>query len=139
MNKPLILCAEDNENDITLMQRIFDLKLKEFDVVFHTNTEDCITFLKDKFLKKELPILAVLDIKLINSNGLEILKFIKQDSRFKNIPVIMWSSSDRQDDKMKAKEFGCDDYIEKPKNYLDLKSKLPEVIFSWSKKNNAKR
>jgi len=132
MNKPLILCVEDNENDIQLMQRVFNLKLKEFDVGFYTNVEDCKIFLNDALLKNKLPILALVDIKLINSNGLDLLKYIKEDVRLNHIPVIILSSSDRKDDKKRAKEFKCDDYIEKPKNYLVLKSKLPEIIYAWS-------
>jgi len=133
MNKPLILCVEDNENDIFLMQRVFDITLQEFDYFFHTNVNDCIKNLNELLVNNKLPTIALVDIKLINSSGLDLLKFIKKDERFKTIPVIMLSSSDRQDDKMKAKNFGCDAYIEKPKNYIDLKLKIPEIVHFWSK------
>jgi len=40
----------------------------------------------------------------------------------------MLSSSDRDDDKTKARERGCDGYEEKPRGYQDLKKELPKII-----------
>jgi len=133
MNKPLILCVEDNDNDIVIMQRIFNLKLKEFDVCFHTNVDDSKVFLNEA-LNNKLPAMAIVDIKLINSNGLDLLKYMKTNSIFKNIPVIMLSSSDRKDDKRIAEEYGCNEYVEKPKNYIHLKTRLPEIVSNWHNK-----
>lgn len=133
MNKPYVLFAEDNETDILLMQRIFRLKLQEFDCLFYSNVTDCINFLENSFKQQQLPNLMLIDIKLINSNGLDLLKFVKKDIRFKNIPAIILSSSGREDDKMKAMKFKCDKYCEKPKNYVDFKIKIPQLVEHWSK------
>ncbi|MFK8007952.1 MAG: response regulator [Saprospiraceae bacterium] len=131
MNKPFILCAEDNENDVALMQRVLNNKLPQIDYHFYDNVNDCISFLDHSCDQRQLPILALVDIKLINSNGLDLLKYIKEDTRYHDIPVIMLSSSARNDDKVRAEEWGCDDYFEKPKNYLELKSTLPKIILDW--------
>lgn len=133
MDKPFVFCVEDNENDIILMQRVFRIKLADYDCIFRTNVEDGKHFLEEAYASKKLPLLVFLDIKLLNSNGLELLKFIKEDARFKDLPTIMLSSSDRQGDKTKAQAFGCDDYVEKPKNYIELKTKIPEIVLSIRK------
>ena len=129
--KPYILSVEDNPNDVLLMSRVFKKKVPDHDVVFFPDTDVTEDFLQQKAANDDLPTLILLDIKLIKGNGLDLLKNIKKDSRFKHIPVVMLSSSDREDDKQTAFSRGCDEYVEKPKSYEYLNSCLPEIVNTW--------
>jgi len=130
--KPYILSVEDNPNDVRLMWRVIKKKVPDHDVVFFPDTEVTENFLQQKHADDDLPNLVLLDIKLVKGNGLDLLKYIKQDDRFKHIPVVMLSSSDREDDKAAAYNRGCDEYVEKPKSYEYLNNRLPEIVNSWS-------
>ncbi len=132
--RPYILSVEDNPADVILMKRVFDLKISDYDSVFLPDTDIALNFLKEQYKADNLPSVVLLDIKLIKGNGLDLLKRIKNDSKFKTIPVLMLSSSDREDDKIKAYEYGCNQYIEKPRNYNELKNNFPRIVEFWCKK-----
>jgi CheY-like chemotaxis protein len=130
--KPYILSVEDNPNDVLLMSRVFEKKVPDHDVVFFPDTDVTEDFLQQKHANDDLPTLILLDIKLIKGNGLDLLGTIKKDVRFKHIPVVMLSSSDREDDKQAAYNHGCNEYVEKPKSYEYLNNCLPEIVNTWS-------
>ena len=135
-SKPYILSVEDNPNDVALMSRIFKKKIADHDVFFFPDTGVTKNFLQEKHMTNALPNLILLDIKLIKGNGLDLLASLKNDDRFKHIPVVMLSSSGRSDDKNAAYLRGCNEYIEKPKSFKVLSTKLPEIIDSWSLKTD---
>ena len=134
--RPYILSVEDNPNDVALMSRIFKKSIAGHDVLFFPDTGITENFLQEKHIVNALPDLILLDIKLIEGNGLDLLASLKNDDRFKHIPVVMLSSSGRSDDKNAAYLRGCNEYIEKPKSFELLSTKLPEIIDSWSLKTD---
>jgi len=131
-DKPYILSVEDNPSDVLLMARVFKKRVPNYDVIFFPDADVTEDFLHKKHVDNNLPNLVILDIKLVKGNGLDLLHYLKQDDRFKHLPVVILSSSDREDDKRTAYNHGCNDYVEKPKNYEFLNSKLPEIVNSWS-------
>ena len=130
--KPYILSVEDNQNDVQLMSRVIQKKVPDHDFVFFPDADVTEDFLEQKHLDDDLPDLVLLDIKLVKGNGLDLLKHIKQDDRFKHIPVVMLSSSGREEDKKTAYNRGCNEYVEKPKSYEYQNNRLPEIVNSWS-------
>jgi class 3 adenylate cyclase len=72
--------------------------------------------------KDEIDVI-LLDIVMPEMNGYEVLKFIKNDKRFYELPVIMISSMDDTDSIYRCIEIGADDYITKPfkKSILDAR------------------
>ncbi|MGB5820850.1 MAG: response regulator [Saonia sp.] len=127
-----VLLVEDNPNDIFLMRRVFDIDLLEYSVIVFDKAHQAIAFLNERKNNNHLPNLVLLDIKLLAGNGFDVLEHIKNDAILKKIPTVMMSSSDRQDDKQKASDLGCDAYFEKLRTYVSLKQQLPMIIDSWA-------
>jgi len=127
-NKPYILSVEDNSSDVILMRRVFDKTISNYDIVFFQDNDVALHFLNKKFEEADLPKLILLDIKLVKGNGLDLLKTIKKDTRFMNIPTMMLSSSFREEDVNKAYESGCNAYVEKPRSFKKLYTDLPKII-----------
>jgi len=82
-----------------------------------------------KILEKEIPDLILLDILMPVMDGIEVLKNIKNNDKFKNIPVILLTNLSQQDEVNRGLELGAKDYLikshftpsevlEKVKNYL---------------------
>ena len=60
------------------------------------------------------PELLIVDLKLPELDGFEILKRLRRDPKFSYIPVIVITSQDELSEKLKAFELGADDYVVKP-------------------------
>ena len=65
-------------------------------------------------LKKQKPDLILLDIMLPEEDGLSILKYLKHDYAYKQIPVIMLTAKSSEYDKVLGLDEGADDYVSKP-------------------------
>lgn len=78
-----------------------------------------------------LPAMVLLDINLPRISGFEVLKKIKQDDEFSNIPVIMLTSSSAQEDRERAYQSLADDYLLKPLNFSDFCGLLEDTIRRW--------
>ena len=105
--KRKILVVED---DLSICDLIcIHLKKNDFDYhVVHTG-EDALAQ-----LEVYIPDFIILDWMIPNLSGLEVLKRIKNRSRFKKIPVLMLTARNSEQDKVVSFENGLDDYITKP-------------------------
>ena len=65
-------------------------------------------------LEKQVPELIVLDIMLPDEDGVSILRRLRADKRYSNIPVIMATAKGSEFDKVKGLDSGADDYIASP-------------------------
>ncbi len=72
-----------------------------------------------KILEKDTPDLIMLDIMLPGMTGLEVLQKIKMDTKFKNIPVIMLSNTNKQSYIENAKMLGANKFLVKAAVSLD--------------------
>ncbi len=78
--------------------------------------------------KTSLPTLVVLDIMLPGSDGLSILKKLRQNEKTKKIPIIMVTAKTSEIDAVKALDSGADDYINKPFGIMEFISRVKAVL-----------
>ena len=78
--------------------------------------------------EEKIPSLVILDIMLPNEDGLSILKNIRENSKTKNIPVIMVTAKTSELDKVKGLDMGADDYISKPFGVMELVSRVRALL-----------
>jgi len=131
MKSNYVLAVEDDMNDITLMKRIFQKLMPDYRVKYISDGEEALDYLKSQQFKDELPRLILLDIKIPKVNGLELLKSIRKIEDYRGIPVVMLSSSDRQDEIQLSYHLGANSYIEKPKTFTELCKVLPAMMDYW--------
>lgn len=79
-------------------------------------------------LEKHLPKLILLDIMLPDEDGLSILRRLRSDARYMNIPVIMATAKGTEFDKVKGLDCGADDYIAKPFGMLEMVARIKAVL-----------
>lgn len=107
-----ILVAEDNESNFLFIKELF--LDKDINILHAFNGQEAI----DVCRTNDKIDLVLMDIKMTIMNGLEATRQIK---KFKpNLPIIAQTAFASHEDKVKAKEAGCDDYISKPINKDDL-------------------
>lgn len=71
-------------------------------------------------ISQSLPDLILLDVMLPGEDGLKILARLHNDSRTRNIPVMMITAKGTEFDKVKGLDLGADDYITKPFGMAEL-------------------
>jgi CheY-like chemotaxis protein len=113
MENKNILVIEDNELNMKLMRGI--LSIGDYQLIEAFDAETGI-----RLARKQKPFLILMDIQLPGMDGLEATRIIKTDSKLKDIPVVAITGFAMQDDREKALESGCDDFITKPFDVEDL-------------------
>lgn len=107
MAKRTVLIAEDNELNMKLFKDL--LEMKNFNAI-------CIEDGHQVFeqVKKNQPDLILMDIRLNDISGLDIIKRIKNVEELKHIPIIALTAYAMKSDKEKILESGCESYMAKP-------------------------
>ena len=70
--------------------------------------------------ENETPELILLDVMLPGEDGLQILKKLHEDARYKDIPVVMITAKGTEFDRVQGLDMGADDYIVKPFGMAEL-------------------
>jgi len=79
-------------------------------------------------LNREKPDLIILDIMLPGEDGVELLKFLKDNPDTSRIPVIMATAKGREFDKIQSLDLGADDYLVKPFGMMEMVSRVKAVL-----------
>jgi len=75
-----------------------------------------------------LPDVILLDYMMPKMNGLEVVKQLKQDEKYKGIPVILLTAKASQEDKVKGLDAGADDYVVKPFEAFELLARVRSMV-----------
>jgi CheY-like chemotaxis protein len=135
MNCIPILLAEDDENDVIFVRHAFrEAQIFNPLHVVQTGTE-VIEYLsgKGKFADRTqfpLPCLMLLDINMPVRNGVEILKWLREQADIRHIIVIVWTASADPSLLRQAYQHGVNSVLRKPENLAEL-SKLARLIKSY--------
>lgn len=116
-----ILIADDEPDFVELIS--MRLEVNGFEVVAAKDGQEAI----DK-TKKEKPDLLILDLMMPKLDGFEVCRMLKFDDNFKNLPIIVLSALDQQQDREKAIEAGADEYFIKPFDLSLLLTKIKNLI-----------
>lgn len=79
-------------------------------------------------LQTQKPELVILDVMLPGTDGVEILRRLRADGRFADIPVIMATAKGTEYDKIRSLDLGADDYVVKPFGVMELVSRIKAVL-----------
>jgi DNA-binding response OmpR family regulator len=76
------------------------------------------------------PDLILLDLNMPDLDGFQTCKALRSENDFKNIPIVILSAYDDVEERIKAFEFGADDYISKPFDTNELLSRIKRKMVS---------
>ena len=79
-------------------------------------------------LKDEIPELIILDIMMPEPDGIEVLKRLRSESSYKDIPVIMATAKGTEMDKIGGLNSGADDYLVKPFGVMEMVARVKAVL-----------
>jgi CheY-like chemotaxis protein len=126
-----ILLVEDNEGDILLTTEAFEESkiINIVDVI--RDGKEAINFFNGLSNKDNTPDLVLLDINLPKMNGHEVLMYIKNNEKFKHIPVIMLTTSSSEKDILQSYKSHVNCYITKPIDVSDFIRAITKIEDFW--------
>lgn len=135
MRNVRVLVAEDNEDHRFLtMRALRDVRGVRIDVEGVRNGEEALAYVfrQGQYADKPLPHVLFLDLRMPKMNGLEVLARMKQDAHLAMIPVVVLTSSDREEDVDAAYRLGSNSYVKKPGSAEDLRLGLRAMADYWT-------
>jgi len=123
--KRKILVIDDKDEFRILTKTILSSK---YDVESAENGINALSILQSGYM----PDLIISDLLMPVLGGKDFLEQLKNSGAFKEIPVIILSSIDKSEEKIKLINLGASDYLEKPYNPAELMARI-ESIFKSNK------
>ena len=117
----IILIAEDDAGHFQLIKKNLWLTCVDSDILQFKNGQEVLDFLFKKdtegYLEDKKRYILLLDIRMPQLDGIEVLKRIKGDEELRKIPVIMLTTTSEATMIKQCYELGCSYYMVKPVNY----------------------
>lgn len=132
-HKPVtVLHVDDDPNDTTLLQVACAKADVDFEIHNVGDGDQVIDYLAGtgKYADRSryrLPGLVLLDLKMPRVEGLEVLKWIRSHSNLRDLPVIVLSGSELQEDIRNAYAVGANSYLVKPPSFNSLITLVREI------------
>ena len=123
-----VFIADDDEDDRFLLKIAFDKCCPETKVKFAIDGLDLIESLDQSGLH---PCLIILDLNMPRLDGFESLKILRASERYRDIPVVVFSTSREPKDIAKSKILGANDYISKPLTMSSLDGIVKQLKEDW--------
>ncbi len=136
--KNYLMLVEDNEAHAELA--VCALEETGNTIIVMKDGQEAINYLRIQGdwagkLDRPLPNIILLDLKMPNMNGKQVLREVKTDENFKFIPVIMLTSSGLESDMKECYALGANSYIVKPVTYSDFVKTVRDIPEYWLKTN----
>jgi two-component system response regulator len=127
-----VLLVEDDPDHAEMIMDVLESENIEREIILLKDGLEAVNYFQradsygDNEIQSQIK-LVILDLNLPKVHGMEVLKFLKQNSRYSSIPVVIFSTS--SDDKTieTAYKNGANDYIAKPLLYEDFIEKIKSL------------
>ncbi len=128
---PILIVDNDVDDRELLLAAWKELKYPN-PLIFFENAESVLEYLKSS---KQTPFIVLSDVNLPKMNGFDLRKkLMEHDNTFyKSIPFIFWSTSASEAQIKKAYDLSGNGFFIKENNFEDLKKSLIEIVSYWTK------
>ncbi|MCA9246591.1 MAG: response regulator [Planctomycetales bacterium] len=130
-----VLLVDDSEDDLLMMsealQDISSLRLLQT----ARSGQEALDFLGERISDpaQPFPKMMLLDINMPGLNGFEVLARVKGDARLRSLPIVMLTSSSRDEDIVSSYTAGACSYITKPIGFEKLVDTLSRFSAYWTR------
>ena len=119
--KKTILVVEDDKSLLPMIT--YNIEKNGFQVSSATNGEDALLLMKE-----EIPSLAIFDWMIPAPSGLELCKIVRRKPETSNLPIIMLTAKEEEEDRVRGLDCGADDYITKPFSPAELIARIKALL-----------
>ncbi len=135
MTPPPILLVEDNADDLELTQlALREAKVVNRLVVARDGVEALDLLFRDGADGGEAlcPVVVLLDLKLPRVDGLQVLERIRGDARTRDLPVVVLTSSDEEEDRHHSYALHVNSYVRKPVDFDRFQAAVRQLGLYWT-------
>src|SRR6185437_1480279 len=137
-----ILVVDDREEDVFFLRRAFEGVGLHHRLTHVTDGDEAIKYLSrqapyDNNALHPVPDVVVLDLKMPRRDGFEVLQWLREQKTLKPAPVVVLTSSDRDEDKKRAKDLGAGSYYTKPVDFTKLVGVAKDINRRWLSQSRA--
>ena len=123
-----ILLVEDNPSDIELTRRALQKIRIANELVVAEDGVDALDYL---YRAQDQPALVLLDLKLPRVSGLDVLRRIRMEERFRYLPVVIFTTSSEEQDIIKSYDLGANSYMLKPVDFMQFMIAIDTLGLYW--------
>jgi chemotaxis family two-component system response regulator Rcp1 len=130
-----ILLVEDNEGDAALVQEAMRAAKMTNRMHIVEDGVEAMTFLRreGRFADAPRPDIILLDLNLPKKDGRQVLAEVKADADLKCIPVVVLTTSDAEEDVLRAYELHANCYVTKPVDFAKFMQVVKQIDEFWIK------
>ena len=134
MSTPPILLVEDNPDDLELTQlALRAAKVANALVVARDGVEALDLLFGEGDRGGPLrPVVVLLDLKLPRIDGLQVLERIRGDARTRDLPVVVLTSSDEEEDRHRSYALHANSYVRKPVDFDRFQAAVRQLGLYWT-------
>jgi len=131
--KKLILIAEDDADDRLMINEAFMENNMPAGIVFFENGAELIDYLygSDESAERTLPDLILLDLNMPKMDGKTVLYKLKLHSLYKDIPVIILTTSRSKEEEINVLGMGASGFFTKPSSFTELVDITASIASRW--------
>jgi CheY-like chemotaxis protein len=130
MKPGMILLVEDNPQDEKLTLRALTKVNLANQVHVVRDGQQALDFLEDP--ERELPVVVLLDLGLPRVGGLEVLTRLRAQPRTRLLPVVILTSSDEDQDRLRSYVSGANSFVQKPVAFAPFVEAVAKLGAYWA-------
>jgi two-component system response regulator len=132
-----ILLVEDNEDDVELTKIAFARAKISNPLVVASDGVEALDFMFGTGAHagrdvSQQPVVVLLDLKLPRIGGLEVLKRLREDDRTRRVPVVVLTTSNEQQDLLRAGDLHANSYVRKPVDFDSFVDAARQIGLYWT-------
>src|SRR4030066_1168432 len=120
-DKPVILVVDDEPPNKELLEAY--LVPQGYEIVKAANGEEALGKLSGNQID-----LILLDVMMPGIDGFEVIRRVRQDNTYRLLPIILVTSLRETEDRVKGIEAGCDDFLSKPVDKMELLARVRSLL-----------
>lgn len=128
-----ILLVEDNPADVRLTQEALEDEKLYINLNVVSDGVEALAFLQQEgqYAKAVRPDLILLDLNLPRKNGREVLAVIKADPDLRAIPIVVLTTSNAEEDILRAYDLNANCYVVKPVGFDNFMKAMQSIRHFW--------
>lgn len=127
--RPVILLAEDELAHLRLFERSFARSTLNMDLMVAKDGQQALDLLRAEVeLDVARSLVLILDLKMPQLNGIQVLEAMRADAALAHFPVIVLTTSDEPEEVKRCRELGVKHYLIKPIDIEEVEKHVADIL-----------